>query len=263
MRLAACLLLALGAIVTGSEIEPGAAISAPTHVAVCRKLPALSSRGSAFGSRRAARPSVLAVREIEVAVPRRQARVYQAILVAWLYNFGVAVSALQQQYIFNQLFSEDGSATPTPTSALLFGYKKACDYFFTFLTVGCCGALSDRVGRRPLMAYSAAGLATGFVMVATCHRRLPQQLLIAGCIDGVSSCMPNICQVGDGTRTLKHAAPARTLDCLLLGQSTAPVPPRLYAEIPPPHVCCRPTSPTSPPTRGRAPRTSPYCRAPP
>lgn len=83
---------------------------------------------------------------------QRQARLYQAILVAWLYNFGVAVSALQQQYIFHELFSEDGSAVATPTSALLYGYKKACDYFFTFLTVGWCGSLSSRIGRRPLAA---------------------------------------------------------------------------------------------------------------
>jgi hypothetical protein len=214
---------------SGSEIGPVAVISTPTHLAD-RKVPTLSR---ALGTRHGL---VLAAREM--AQPHRRARLYQAILVSWLYNFGVALAALQQQFIFNQLFSDDGSAIPTPTSALLYGYKKACDYFFTFLTVGWCGALSDRVGRRPLMAYSAGGLAIGFVMVATCNSRWPQLLLLAGCIDGLSSCMPNICQVNSVTspscthaalmlRPLQyHSGPARKpvpLSCLCAGSEHRPL----------------------------------------
>lgn len=115
-----------------------------------------------------------------------------AILVAWLYNFGLAVAALQQQYLFNTIFNADGSNKPTPTSAALYGWKKAMDYTFTFLSVGVCGSLSDAVGRRPLMAYSSLGLATGFIMVTQC--RTAPLLLLAGAIDGLSSCMGNICQ---------------------------------------------------------------------
>lgn len=115
----------------------------------------------------------------------------------WLYNLAQALAAIQQQYLFHTYFSADGSATPTPKSAMLYGYKKACDYAWTFLSVGTAGSLSDKLGRRPLMAYSALGLAAGYVMV--CRFRSPVGLLAAGCVDGLSSCMPTICQayVGD------------------------------------------------------------------
>ena len=72
----------------------------------------------------AAKPTLVAAAK---PAARRPPRLFMAIAVAWLYNFGIAVAAIQQQYLFNTIFNADGSAAPTPLSAALFGWKKAMD----------------------------------------------------------------------------------------------------------------------------------------
>ena len=53
----------------------------------------------------------------------------------------------------------DGSPDVSPASSVLGGDIEALDKICTFLFVGLLGALSDVVGRKPVMAYSALGFA--------------------------------------------------------------------------------------------------------
>ena len=185
-----------------------------------RAAPALSPRPNLKPA--SAAPLIATVAPAPAAAPQaatkraRRPRLWAAVLVAWLYNFGIAVAALQQPYLFNTIFNPDGSNQPTPKSAVLYGFKKALDYLCTFMSVGAAGALSDAVGRRPLMAYASAGLGLGFLLVA--RSRAPSVLLLAGVIDGLSSCMGNICQAYVADLSSDDASRAKNL-ALLQGLS--------------------------------------------
>ena len=59
--------------------------------------------------------------------------------------------------------------------------------------VGFLGSLSDVVGRKPMMAYSALGFALTCFLQASTKSSL-SLLYVADLVDGVSSCMNTICQ---------------------------------------------------------------------
>ena len=70
---------------------------------------------------------------------------------------------------------------------------EALDKVFTFLGVGLLSALSDVVGRKPLLAYSALGFACTCLLQATATKSL-SVLYLADLVDGLSSCMNSVCQ---------------------------------------------------------------------
>ena len=61
--------------------------------------------------------------------------------------------------VISTIVNPDGSDAVSPRSSVISGDVEALDKLLTFLFCGALGALSDVVGRKPLMAYSAFGFA--------------------------------------------------------------------------------------------------------
>ena len=120
-----------------------------------------------------------------------------AVLHNWLYFMSLGLSIPNLPRLIATLVNPDGSADATPAAVLLSGRVEGVDKILTFLGVGFLGALSDVVGRKPLMAWSALGYATTLLLQATASKdRLGvQALYLADFIDGISSCMSGVAQV--------------------------------------------------------------------
>ena len=95
--------------------------------------------------------------------------------------------------VISTIVNPDGSDAVSPRSSVISGDVEALDKLLTFLFCGALGALSDVVGRKPLMAYSAFGFALTCFLQASAKKSL-SLLYIADLVDGASSCMNNICQ---------------------------------------------------------------------
>jgi len=114
------------------------------------------------------------------------------ILISFLYYVSIALTAPALPAFCNALFAAPGTDTVNPQGASLHGLFSSVDQLFTFLFVGFWGALSDEVGRRPLMVLSSAGLAAGWLTVALGSSA---SLLVAGrAVDGATSCMSPVAQ---------------------------------------------------------------------
>ena len=85
-----------------------------------------------------------------------------------------------------------GTSKPSPHSIALGGRVEFVDKLLTFLGVGVLASLSDVLGRKPLMAWSAFGFMLTHLLQATA--RGPAALYLADVLDGFSSCMTYICQ---------------------------------------------------------------------
>lgn len=113
------------------------------------------------------------------------------MLANWLYFLALGLVIPVLGRVISTVVNPDGSPDVSPASSVIGGDVEALDKICTFLGVGFLGALSDVVGRKPLMAYSALGFA------ATCYLQASAKdismLFIADLVDGVSSCMSSVC----------------------------------------------------------------------
>jgi len=124
----------------------------------------------------------------------------------WLYFVSLGLSMVNLPLRVATVVNPDGSTAVTPVAIRVSGDIEALDNLLTFIGVGFLGSLSDVIGRRPLMAWSSVGFGT------TCFLQAQSTsiglLYVADAIDGVSSCMTEVCQsyVSDTTTTPAEAA---------------------------------------------------------
>jgi len=111
----------------------------------------------------------------------------------WLYFLALGLSIPVLPRVISTIVNTDGSPDVTPASSILSGDVEAVDKIITFMCVGLLGALSDVIGRKPLLAYSALGFAITCYLQAQCVKTTGV-LYLADFVDGVSSCMSGVCQ---------------------------------------------------------------------
>lgn len=116
-----------------------------------------------------------------------------AMLANWMYFLALGLSIPVLARVISTIVNEDGSPNVTPASSVLGGDVEAIDKVCTFLFVGFLGSLSDVVGRKPMMAYSALGFAVTCFLQASTRKSL-SLLYVADLVDGMSSCMNTVCQ---------------------------------------------------------------------
>lgn len=117
----------------------------------------------------------------------------RAVLHNWLYFLALGLSIPVLARVIATIVNPDGSPDVSPASSVLGGDVEAVDKIITFLCVGFLGALSDVVGRKPLLAYSALGFAITCYLQAQCTSSTAI-LYLADFVDGISSCMSGVCQ---------------------------------------------------------------------
>ena len=79
------------------------------------------------------------------------------MLANWMYFLALGLVIPVLGRVISTVVNPDGSPNVSPASSIVGGDVEALDKICTFLFVGFLGALSDVVGRKPLMAYSALG----------------------------------------------------------------------------------------------------------
>ena len=127
------------------------------------------------------------------AAPRAAPSFRWALLHNWLYFLSLGLSVPNLPRVISSIVNPDGSTGVTPASIKVSGDVETVDKALTFLGVGFLCALSDVIGRRALMAWSAAGFGLTCLLQATCRSSV-RALFLADFIDGVSSCMSPVCQ---------------------------------------------------------------------
>ena len=142
-----------------------------------------------------------------------------AILHNWLYflSLGLCIPVLPR--VIAATVNEDGSPRVTTRSARVGGDVEGLDKLLTFFFVGTLGALSDVVGRTPLIALSALGYLATILVQARATR--VAHFFVADAIDGMTSCMNAVCgaYVADATAAAGGGAQAAALG-LFQGLST-------------------------------------------
>ncbi|KAJ1453452.1 major facilitator superfamily domain-containing protein [Pelagophyceae sp. CCMP2097] len=141
----------------------------------------------------------------------------------WLYflSLGLCIPVLPR--VIASVVNEDGSAVVSALSSRVGGDVEGVDKILTFLCVGALGCVSDRVGRKPLIALSSLGYAATIGLQMSCSRRTGvARLFLADGIDGMTSCMSAICgaYVADamsGKTTAEQAVAVGTLQGLSAG----------------------------------------------
>jgi len=116
-----------------------------------------------------------------------------ALLANWMYFLALGLSIPVLPRVISTIVNPDGSPDVSPASSVLGGDVEALDKVFTFLGVGFLGALSDVLGRKALMAYSALGFALTCFLQARATSSI-WWLYLADLVDGCSSCMATVCQ---------------------------------------------------------------------
>ena len=111
----------------------------------------------------------------------------------WLYFLALGLSIPVLPRVISTIVNPDGSPDVSPASSILGGDVEAVDKLITFLSVGFLGSLSDVLGRKPLLAYSAFGFAFTCLLQAQC-KTSTAILYVADFVDGISSCMNGVCQ---------------------------------------------------------------------
>ena len=109
------------------------------------------------------------------------------MLANWMYFLALGLVIPVLGRVISTVVNPDGSPNVSPASSIVGGDVEALDKICTFLFVGFLGALSDVVGRKPLMAYSALGFSL------TCYMQV---------------CAPALCAVAPQRRSAAATAAA-------------------------------------------------------
>lgn len=90
------------------------------------------------------------------------------LLIVFLDLLGVGILIPVLPQLFVNPYSADYVLTPDLASQalILFGFLSAVYPFFQFLAAPILGQLSDKFGRKPILAFSLAGTALGYVLFA-------------------------------------------------------------------------------------------------
>jgi hypothetical protein len=128
------------------------------------------------------------------ALTPKQPSYLWALLANWLSYLSLGLTIPVLARVISTIVNPDGSDAVSPRSSVVGGDVEALDKILTFLFCGTLGALSDVVGRKPLMAYSALGFALTCFLQAQAGGKSLSLLFVADFVDGMSSCMNNVCQ---------------------------------------------------------------------
>ena len=120
------------------------------------------------------------------AAPRPLLR---ATFIPWLYFMAVNMNLPNLPKLVNFIVNKGTSTLVSGESQRIYGNLSGLDQIFTFLSVNAVGMLSDRFGRRPFMMYSALGLGTAFFLSSCASPERKWIFYLAGCLDGLTSCM--------------------------------------------------------------------------
>ena len=124
---------------------------------------------------------------------------YWAVLHNWLYFLSLGFNLLNIPYMIREIVDGSATATPSPQSIALSGNVEAVDKILTFCGIAFLATLSDRFGRKPLIAWSSFGFAVTNLLQAFAGKAptigaSKAILYFADIIDGCTSCMTPVCQ---------------------------------------------------------------------
>ena len=142
--------------------------------ASCERTPVGAGAVVRLGGEQRVRPALVAAKPViaqqkaqltaakATAGSGRSPSFWWALLANWLYFMSLGLSIPNLPYVVGGLVNplKDGAVNTDPTTPAAIrvsGDIEALDQALTFLGVGLLGALSDVVGRKPLMAWSALG----------------------------------------------------------------------------------------------------------
>ena len=138
------------------------------------------------------------------AISSGKPSMYWAVLHNWLYFLSLGFNLINVPFMIRLIVDGDNAEKPSSESIALSGKVESVDKFLTFLGVGFLSALSDRYGRKPLMAWSAMGfMITNLIQANAVSSPLATAagegssiplLYLADFVDGCSSCMLPLCQ---------------------------------------------------------------------
>ena len=77
--------------------------------------------------------------------------IYWAIFHNWLYFMSLGFNLINIQFLVREIVDGDAKAKPSAKSIALSGKVESVDKLLTFLGIGFLSALSDKLGRKPLM----------------------------------------------------------------------------------------------------------------
>jgi len=120
---------------------------------------------------------------------------YWAVLHNWLYTISLGFNLLNIKYLIRSIVDGENysSQIPSPKAIALSGKVESVDKILTFAGIGFLSALSDKYGRKPLMAWSAIGFAITNLIQARTKSSIAM-LYLADIVDGCTSCMLPLCQ---------------------------------------------------------------------
>lgn len=124
---------------------------------------------------------------------------FWAVLHSWLYFLSLGFNLLNVPFMIREIVDGPGATSPSSQSIALSGNVEAVDKILTFCGVAFLSFLSDKHGRKPLIAWSAFGFAVTNILQAFAGRAPTLQaskvlLYLADFVDGISSCMNPVCQ---------------------------------------------------------------------
>jgi len=120
---------------------------------------------------------------------------YWGVFHNWLHMLSIGFNAINIQFVVRSIVDKttDFTQKPSPEAIALSGKVESVDRLLTFLGIGFLSALSDKVGRKPLMIWSCVGFSLTNLIQAKCTDSVAL-LYLADFIDGCSSCMLPLCQ---------------------------------------------------------------------